>query len=79
MAYAELGQPDDARRCIDDAINKVERSKEKWCEAELNRVAGEVALKSLAPDTEKAEKYFERALAVARPQQAEVLGTRAPQ
>jgi tetratricopeptide (TPR) repeat protein len=24
MAYAELGQPDDARRCIDDAIDKVE-------------------------------------------------------
>ena len=70
MAYAELGQPDDARRCIDDAMDKVERSKEKWCEAEVNRIAGEIALKSLAPDTEKAEKYFDRALAVARQQQA---------
>ena len=70
IAYAELGQPEDARRCIDDAIDKVERSKEKWCEAEINRVAGEVALKSPAPDTEKAEKYFDRALAVAREQQA---------
>ena len=69
MAYVELGQPDDARRCIDDAIDKVERSKEKWCEAEVNRIAGEVALKSPAPDTEKAEKYFGRALAVARQQQ----------
>jgi hypothetical protein len=29
-------------------------------------MAGEIALKSLAPDTEKAEKYFERALDVAR-------------
>jgi class 3 adenylate cyclase/tetratricopeptide (TPR) repeat protein len=70
MAYAELGQPDDARRCIDDAINKVERSKEKWCEAEVHRIAGEIALKSVAPDTEKAEAYFEYALAVARQQQA---------
>ena len=70
IAYAELGQPDDARRCIDDAIDKVKRSKEKWCEAEVNRIAGEVALKSPAPDTEKAEKYFDRALAVARQQQA---------
>ena len=69
MAYAELGQPDDARRCIEDAIDKVERSKEKWCEAEVHRIAGEIALKSLAPDTEKAEKYFDRALAVARQQQ----------
>jgi predicted ATPase len=69
MAYAELGRLDDARRCIDDAIDKVERSKEKWCEAEVHRIAGEIALKSLAPDTEKAEKYFDRALAVARQQQ----------
>jgi predicted ATPase len=68
MAYAELGQPDDARRCIDDAIDKVEGSKEKWCEAEVQRIAGEIALKSLAPDTEKAEKHFDRALAVARHQ-----------
>ena len=69
MAYAELGQPDDARRCIDDAIDKVERSKEKWCEAEVHRIAGEIALKSLAPDPERAEAYFNHALAVARQQQ----------
>jgi predicted ATPase len=70
IAYTELGQPDDARRCIDDAMDKVEGSKEKWCEAEVNRIAGEVALKSPTPDTEKAEKYFDRALTVARQQQA---------
>jgi len=70
MAYAELGQLDDARRCIDEAIDKVEGSKEKWCEAEVHRIAGEIALKSLAPDPEKAEAYFDHALAVARQQQA---------
>jgi predicted ATPase len=70
MAYAELGQLDDARRCIDDAIDKVEISKEKWCEAEVHRIAGEVELKSPEPDAAKAQAYFERALAVARAQQA---------
>jgi len=70
VAYGELGQPDDARRCIDDAMDKVERSKEKWCEAEVHRIAGEIALKSFAPDAERAEKHFDRALAVARQQQA---------
>src|SRR5262249_20041805 len=69
-AYADLGQLDDARRCIDDAIEKVESSKEKWCEAEVHRTAGEIALKSSAPDTEKAERNFDRALAGARQQQA---------
>ena len=42
---------------------------EKPFEAEVNRIAGEIVLKSLAPDAEKAEKYFDRALAVARQQQ----------
>jgi class 3 adenylate cyclase/predicted ATPase len=69
LAYAELGQPDDARRCIDDAIDKAERSKEKWCEAELHRIAGEVELKSGKPDAARAEGCFGRALAVARQQQ----------
>jgi len=70
MAYADLGQLDDARRCIDDAIEKVEGRKEKWCEAEVHRIAGEIALESCEPDTEKVEKYFDHALAVARQQQA---------
>ena len=70
MAHAELGQLNDAWCCIDDAIDKIEKSKEKWGEAEVHRIAGEVALKSLAPGPEKAEAYFARALAVARQQQA---------
>jgi predicted ATPase len=69
MAYTELGQHDDARRCIDDAIDKVEKSNEKCWEPEVNRIAGEVALKSPARDTQKAQKHFERALNVARQQQ----------
>jgi predicted ATPase len=70
MAYAELKQLDNAWRCIDDAIDKKEKSKEKWGEAEAHRIAGEIALKSLPPDPEKAEAYFDRALTVARQQQA---------
>jgi predicted ATPase len=47
-----------------------ETNKERWCEAEINRIAGEIALKSLTSDPEKAEAYFNRALDVARQQQA---------
>jgi predicted ATPase len=68
--YAELGQFDDAWRCIEEAITHIETTKERWFEAEVNRVAGEIALKSPASHTAKAEGYFERALAVARQQQA---------
>jgi predicted ATPase len=69
-AYAKLGQFDDARRSIGEAITAMETSKETWFEAELNRIAGEIALKSSEPDLANAETYFERALAVARQQQA---------
>ena len=69
-AHAELGQFDDAWRCIDEAMTAIETTKEKWCEAEVHRMAGEIALKSPQPDAAKAEAYFERALAVARKQQA---------
>ena len=69
-AYAELGQFDDAWRCISEATAAIEMSKEKWYEAEAHRTAGEVALKSPEPDAAKAEAYFERALSVARAQQA---------
>ena len=30
-AYAELGQFDDAWRCIDEAMMTVETTKERWC------------------------------------------------
>jgi len=69
-AYAELGKFDDASRCIGEAMAAVETTKERWCEAEVNRTAGEIALLSPQPDAAKAEAYFERALVVAHEQQA---------
>jgi predicted ATPase len=69
-AYGELGQFDDAWRCIGEAITAVETTKEGKSEAEVHRTAGEIALLSPARDAAKAEEYFERALAVARQQQA---------
>jgi predicted ATPase len=48
----------------------MEVGKERWWEAEINRIAGEIAIRSSEPDMRKAESYFERALAVARDQQA---------
>jgi predicted ATPase len=69
-AYAELSQAEEARRYIGETITMVETTKQRWCEAEVDRIAGEIALKSPQPDTAKAEVYFERALAVARQQQA---------
>ena len=48
----------------------MEATKERLWEAEVNRVAGDIALNSSEPDARKAEAYFERALTVARSQRA---------
>ena len=49
-ARSELGQFGDAWRFIGEAIEAIEKTKERWWEAEVNRLAGEIALKSLEPD-----------------------------
>ena len=68
--HAELGHFDEAWRCIGEAQTAVQATKVALFEAELNRVAGDTVLRSPVPDLSKAQAYFERALAVARQQQA---------
>ena len=69
-AYAQLGQHDDARRCMGEAMMVMETTKERWFEAEANRITGQIVLLSPGPDAAEAEVYFERALEVARRRQA---------
>jgi predicted ATPase len=51
-------------------MTAVEATEERWCEAEVQRLAGEIPLLMPPPDEAKAEAYFVRALAIAREQQA---------
>jgi len=76
-AYADLGQFGDATRTINEATAAVEMTKERWCEAEIHRLAAEIALRSPGPDPVKARTHFETALAVARKQQAKSFELRA--
>jgi predicted ATPase len=69
-AHAELRQFDNAWWCIGEAITAAEMTKERWQEADIHRMAGEIELLSPKPNAAKVEAYFERALAVARAQQA---------
>jgi predicted ATPase len=69
-AYANLGQFDEARRCLGETIAAVQTTKERLWEAEANRIAGEIALLSPEQDRAAAEGYFERALTVAGDQRA---------
>jgi predicted ATPase len=64
LLFVSTGKFSDAVQLLGSA------TKGKLSEAEANRVAGEIALKSPQPDVKKAQAYLERALTVARQQQA---------
>jgi predicted ATPase len=70
LAHAALTQPDDARTRITAAMAAVQVSKATWSEAEVHRIAGEIALMAPNPDAGEAESCFKRALAIARKQKA---------
>ena len=55
---------------VGEAMTTIETTKERWFEAEANRLAGEFSLKPPEQDAAKAQAYFDRALSVAREQQA---------
>jgi predicted ATPase len=69
-AHAASGQFDDASQSIDTATTMLETSGERWCEAEVHRTAGEIALMPPASDNTKAQTYFQHALEIAREQHA---------
>src|SRR5277367_5447363 len=69
-AYADVGQFENAWRCIGEAIAAMETTKQTWFEADINRTGAEIALLTPDRDAVKAEAYFERALEIARAHQA---------
>lgn len=76
-SYAELGRFDDARRCIEEAMAAMETTQEKWCKADVHRIAGDITLMLPSPDTARAQTYFEQALASARAHEAKAWELRA--
>ena len=68
--HCRLSTPTFQLLTIGEAMTAVETTKEKWYEAEVRRIAGEIALMSPERDPAKAEARIERALAVARSQKA---------
>jgi hypothetical protein len=56
---AELGEWENAQRCIHEAMTAVETTKERWCEADVHRIAGDIELLARGPDAAKAEAHFE--------------------
>jgi len=76
-AYQSAGQCHAGLAVLAEALGVVERTEERWYEAELHRLKGELLLQHSIPDEPQAEACFQQALAVARYQQAKSLELRA--
>jgi predicted ATPase len=76
-AYAQAGQPEAGLSMLDEALTLVEATEERWWEAEVYRLKGELLLRLPLPDIPQATACFHQALTVARRQQARALELRA--
>jgi predicted ATPase/class 3 adenylate cyclase len=72
-----LGYPDDGLHVLAEAHTLVEQHEERWWEAEICRLRGVVLLRQRGTPLAQAEAWVQRALAVARRQEAKALELRA--
>ncbi len=75
-AHDGAGSPERGLAAIDEAIARVERTEERWIEAELHRLRGTLILRA-SGDRDAAAACFRHALAVARRQGAKAWERRA--
>ena len=68
---------DEGLETIQEALNVIDKTGERWFEAELYRIKGEFLLKLPTPSLSQAEGAFQQALTMARHQQAKLWELRA--
>jgi predicted ATPase len=65
-AYGKVGQLEDGLTCMEQALTKLEANDERWPEAELHRIKGELLLQRASPPQEQeAEASFRQAIRIA--------------
>jgi predicted ATPase len=76
-AHASISRESEAMLLLDDAMARVGQTKERWFEAELYRLRGEVLRRSPGNPRTQAEACFGKALSVAQEQDAKLWELRA--
>jgi predicted ATPase len=76
-AQRQAGQSQAGLTVLAEALTLVDTTGERWYEAELYRLKGELLLQHTGSDASQAESCFQHALAMARRQQAKSLELRA--
>jgi predicted ATPase len=75
--YDHLGHTEDGLQALAEAHTLVEQHEERWWEAEISRLRGVLLLRQTGTPQAEAEAWFQRALDVARRQEAKSLELRA--
>jgi len=75
--YRSAGDTLQARKLLDDALNRLAQTDARYCEAELLCIDGELKLAMSPDDHDDAEATFRRAIELARKQQAKAVELRA--
>jgi len=76
-AEASAGEIDAGLRRLDDALAELEATENRWYEAEMHRIRGEILLKRDPADTAAAEQSLQTAIAIAQSQKARSFELRA--
>lgn len=76
-AHGKAGHAEEELAALAEALAVVDKTDERWCEAELHRLKGEWLLMVSRSDVAEAERYFYQALDIARGQGAKSLELRA--
>jgi predicted ATPase len=76
-AEARAGDTAAGLRRLDDGLAELERTEQRWYEAEMRRIRGENLLKRDPADTAAAEQSLQAAIAVAQSQKARSFELRA--
>ena len=69
-AHASCGRIAEAQNAISQALDSVNKTNQRWDEAEIHRTAGELAVSLFRCDYEAAESQFRHSLDIARRQSA---------
>ena len=72
-----LGHPEDGLQALAEAYTLMEQHEERWWEAEVHRLRGVLLLRQPGTPQAEAETWLQRALDVARRQEAKSLELRA--
>jgi predicted ATPase len=74
---AHLGHPEDGLQALAEAQTLMEQQEERWWEADIARLRGVLLLRQTVTQHDEAEAWLQRALDVARRQEAKSLELRA--